>query len=103
MGDLFAPTGDDTAQINVSSSTQRVKLGDISGRLQVRFYNAGTAPVWIKFGDVTVTADTTNDIPIAAGLTGGFTVPPIAGGSLYVAAIAAGATGIIYFTPGTGI
>lgn len=103
MGDLFAPTGDDTANINVSSSTQRVKLGDINGRVQVRFYNAGTATVWIKFGDVTVTADTTNDIPIAPGLTGGFTVPPVVGGSLYVAAIAAGATGLIYFTPGTGI
>lgn len=103
MGDLFAPTGDDTAFIDVGAATARVKLGDINGRLQVRFYNSGTAPVWIKFGDVTVTADTANDIPIAPGLTGGFTVPPIAGGALYVAAIAAGATGKIYFTPGTGI
>jgi hypothetical protein len=100
---LFAPTGDDTANINVSSSSQRVKLGDINGELQVRFFNAGTAPVWIKFGDITVTADVTNDIPIAAGYTGGFTVPPVSGGALYVAAIAAGATGIIYFTPGVGI
>jgi hypothetical protein len=103
VSDLFAGTGDDTANISVSASSQRVKIGDINGRIQVRVYNAGTAPVWIKFGDVTVTADTGNDIPIAPGLTGGFTVNPVAGGSLYVAAIAAGATGSIYFTPGVGL
>jgi hypothetical protein len=103
MGDLFAPTGDDTALIDVGAASARVKLGDITGRLQVRIYNDGSAPVWIKFGDVTVTADMTNDIPIASKLTCGFTVPPVAGGALYVAAIAVGATGKIYFTPGTGI
>jgi hypothetical protein len=101
--DLFAPAGDDTFVIDVGAGTARVKMGDISGRLQVRIYNSGSAPAWIKFGDVTVTADMTNDIPIAPGLTCGFTVPPVAGGALYVAAIAAGATGKIYFTPGTGI
>jgi hypothetical protein len=103
MGDLFAPTGDDTAFIDVGAASARVKLGDIGGRIQVRVMNNGTATVWIKFGDITVTADTTNDIPIGPGYTGGFTVPPVAGGALYVAAIAAGATGKIYFTPGTGI
>jgi hypothetical protein len=100
---LFAPTGDDTANINVGSSSGSVKLGDVSNPIQVRVMNNGTATVWIKFGDSTVAADTTNDIPIAPGYTGGFTVNPIAGGALYVAAIAAGATGRIYFTPGTGL
>lgn len=65
--------------------------------------NNGTATAWIKFGDITVAADTTNDIPIGPNYTGGFTVPPVAGGALYVAAIAAAGTGKIYFTPGVGI
>jgi hypothetical protein len=103
VNDLFAPTRDDTANINVGSSTASVKIGDISDPIQVRVMNNGTATVWIKFGDSTVTADTTNDIPIAPGYTGGFTVNPVAGGQLWAAAIAAGATGRIYFTPGVGI
>jgi hypothetical protein len=103
VSDLFAPVGDDTFNIDVAATTARVKLGDINGRLQVRVYNDGSAPAWIKFGDSTVTADTTNDIPIGSKLTCGFTVTPVAGGALYVAAIAGGATGKIYFTPGTGI
>src|SRR5689334_18533531 len=99
MGDLFAPTGDDTANIDVGATSARVKLGDITGRLQVRYVHDGTATVFIKFGDSTVVADMTNDVPIRAGTTGGFTVPPVAGGALYVAAIAAGAgAGKIYFT-----
>lgn len=101
--ELFSPTGDDTAQINVGASSGRVKLGDMSGPIQIRFMNNGTATVWIKFGDVTVTADTTNDIPVAPGYTGGFTIIPPTSGPLYVAAIAAASTGIIYFTPGVGI
>lgn len=100
----FAPTGDDTANIDVAATTGRVKLGDIVGPLQVRIFNAGTATAWIKFGDVTVTADTTNDIPVGSGVTEVLSVnPPVTGGALYVAAIAAGATGKIYFTPGVGI
>lgn len=98
----FAPTGDDTAQITVGAATARVKIGDVVGEIQVRVMNNGTATAWIKFGDVTVTADTTNDIPVGPGATAIFSIPPIAGGALYAAAIAAGATGIIYFTPGVG-
>jgi hypothetical protein len=62
--------------------------------------NNGTATAWITFGDNTVTAVATSGLPVGPGVTEVLTVPIIA--PLYVAAIAAGSTGKIYFTPGMG-
>jgi len=99
---LFQADDGATKSISVSSSSQAVQLESVSEAIQVRVYNAGTATVWIRFGGSAVTAASATDIPIAAGYTGGFSVGA-AGSTIYVAAIAAGSTGSIYFTPGEGI
>jgi hypothetical protein len=84
--------------ITVSASSQRVALNAGNGmRSDVRVVNHGTAKVAIRFGDSTVTADFSTDMTVAAGVT---EVLKLSG--THVAAIAAGATGVIEFTPGTG-
>ena len=94
----FRPSGGATVNIDVAATTANVAL--TSGAAQ-RVMNNGSATAWIAFGaDNTVTAAVASGIPVAAGATEVLT-PPI--GSTYVAAIAAGSTGKIYFTPGTGI
>ncbi len=97
----FTPVTAGTVNIDVSGSSQRVSLA-LTNANQVRIYNDGTATVWIDFGDSTITASTTASMPFPAGAVEDVT-PPNCGTTLYVAAIAAGATGKIYFTPGTGI
>jgi hypothetical protein len=66
--------------------------------------NNGSATVWVGFGDSNVTASLTADIPIGPGQERVFEGinNGAAGGDLYAAAIAAGATGKVYFTPGRG-
>jgi hypothetical protein len=100
---LFRAARNATANISVSSSTQRVLVANSAGQLQVRVMNNGTATVWIAFGDVTITTSTTTGVPIGPGQVAGFTIASHNGGEVYAAAIAAGSTGSIYFTPGTGI
>lgn len=105
----FAPDSGTTANIDVSSSSQRVSVGPAIGTnaladwVTVRVTNLGTAAAWINSGDVTVTATTSNiPIPLAPFTeVMRFRVP--ATGQLYIAAIAAGSTGKIYFTPGIGV
>lgn len=87
-----------TKSIVVSSSSQSVSLAISGGPRQVRVMNDGTATVWIAFGVSGVTASASADAPIAAGATEVFTIPDL-GVTIYAAAIAAGATGTIYFTP----
>jgi hypothetical protein len=99
----FNATTDATVNIDVSSSTQRVKLTRSDGCLEMRVYNAGTQDVWIKVGDSTVTADSTKNMPIPAGAVEVLNVIPPRSDDIYVAAIAAGSTGKVYFTPGVGI
>lgn len=98
----FTPRSDSTVNIDVSSSSQSAKVCDDNGDVDVRVMNNGSATAWIKFGGSGLTADTTNDIPVGPGVTEVLRAPPL-GGALYVAVIAAGSTGKIYFTPGSGI
>ncbi len=86
-----------TVNIDVSSSSQRVQIPNNNS--SVRVMNNGTATVWIAFGDVTVTASLATGIPVGPGVTEVLRLP----NASYVAAIAAGSTGKIYFTPGEGI
>ena len=86
-----------TVNIDVSSSSQRVAIPNNNS--SVRVVNNGTATVWIAFGDVTVTASLTTSMPIGPGV---IEVLRLSNAG-YVAAIAAGSTGKIYFTPGEGI
>lgn len=93
---LFKATGD-TVNIDVAASSARIALG-VPGPA-IRVMNNGTATAWIKFGDVTVAATLAAGIPVGPGVT---EVQGIPVDATHVAAIAAGATGKIYFTPGTG-
>jgi hypothetical protein len=99
----FRPTMDATTNIDVGASSARVKVTSGDGEVCVRIMNNGSATAWITAGDVSVTADTTNDIPIPSGGVEVMTLKAPDGSALYIAAIAAGATGKIYFTPGWGI
>ena len=94
----FRPTGGATVNIDVASSTANVAL--TSGIAQ-RIMNDGTATVWIKFGpDNTVAATLAAGMPVGPGVHEVIT-PPC--DSTHVAVIAAGSTGKVYFTAGTGI
>ena len=99
MANAFLPVAGKTVNINVSSSSQEVRLGNPDS---IRIMNNGTATVWVDFGINSATATTTASMPVGPGVTEVVRYQSN-GGPLYVAAIAAGATGIIYFTPGNGI
>jgi hypothetical protein len=95
----FTPLGD-TVNIDVSSSNQAVLIDADGGSSSVRVMNNGTATVWIKFGETSPTAAVATSIPVGPGVTEVFTPPNRV---VYAAAIAAGSTGKVYFTPGAGI
>lgn len=99
----FRPTSKTTTSIAVAASSSSVKLTDDPGDLSVRVMNNGTATAWISFDGPGAVATTTQDIPIPAGGVEVFTAQATAGNSLYVAAIAQGPTGNIYFTVGMGL
>lgn len=97
-----ARLGTPTVNIDVASTTARVSLGlgVTRSMRQLRVMNDGTATAWIEFGDSSVTAALVSSVPIGSGVTEVLTVTD---GVTHVAAIAAGATGKIYFTPCDGI
>lgn len=100
---MRAFSGGSTATITVSAASQRVLVGKRASAAQVRICNLGSATVWIKAGDSSVTAAVT-DMPIPPnGFTEIQTFSPGVPGDLYIAAIAAAATGDIAFTLGEGI
>ena len=69
----------------------------------MRIVNNGIATVWLSFGDSTITASLSTSLPIGPGVHEVLTMSPGRNGDLYIAAIAAAATGTIYFTPGEGL
>jgi hypothetical protein len=92
-----------TVNIDVSGTAQSVQITKNPGIRQIRVMNNGTATVWIKFGKATGDAATVAaDVPVGPGVTEVLTAK-IDGGPVWVSAIAAGATGKIYFTPGVGL
>lgn len=97
----FAPKAAATVNIDVSAVSQAVALGAVLGETQIRVMNNGSATVWINFGVSTVTATLAAGIPIGPGVTEVLTIRT--GAAPYVAAIAAAASGKIYFTPGSGV
>jgi len=92
-----------TVNVDVSNASQRVLVSKGRGPQQIRWKNDGSATVWIRFGDSTVTADTATAMPVGSGDCEVQTVLAPYNGDVYVAAIAAASTGKIYFTPGAGI
>lgn len=104
-GQPFKPRGNAmTVNIDVSASSQNVLVATTAGAGVVRIYNAGSAPVWIEFVSTSSgAAAVATGMPIAPGSVEVLTATTRATDPLYVAAIAAAATGKIYFTPGEGI
>ena len=103
MSAPFLPASGKTVNIDVGAASARVALAGAGIRSQIRVYNGGTASVWIEFGDVTVAAGVATSIPIPAGAIEILTLPELGMAAPYVAAIAAAATGKVYFTPGLGV
>lgn len=96
----FAPTAD-TVNVAVSAASQTVNLGRPD---QVRVMNNGSATVWCRLGASGITVSASNGFPVAPGATEVISVPAkFASADVFAAVIAGGATGSIYFTPGTGI
>lgn len=94
----FMPEGP-TVNISVTSSSQSITLGAGGSAKSVRIMNNGTATVWVNFGATGVTAALATSIPVGPGVTEVLTAPENLTAT-FVAAIAAGSTGSIYFTPG---
>lgn len=99
----FSPSAGRTVNIDVSGSNQTVKVADDGRRREVRVMNNGTATVWITFGTSSAVASLTTSWPVGPGVTEVINVCNKSNEALYAAAIAAGSTGKIYFTPGIGI
>ncbi len=99
----FVPYPAATVNVDVAATTASVSLAvNPSTPMQVRVMNNGTATAWVNFGVSGVTAVLATSFPVGPGVTEVLTLQP-QGAILYAAAIAAGSTGKIYFTPGTGI
>lgn len=99
--EAFHGINNGTVQITVSASSQAVKITDGASMKQIRVVNDGTATVWIAFGGSTVTTASTTGMPLRAGSDYIFSAQP-ENGTLYIAAIAAAATGKVYATWGSG-
>ncbi len=91
-----------SVRINVSASSQSTLITPTPGVRQVRVMNDGSATVWLAFGGSAVTATVATGLPLPAGAVEVLTIKK-SDGPIYAAAIAAGATGYVYFTPGSGI
>lgn len=98
----FTPKPAGTVAISVSASSQAQLVASEPGVRQIRVMNNGSATVWIDFGGSTVSTTAATGIPVPPGAIEVLTVKK-SDGPIYAAAIAAAATGSIYFTPGTGI
>ena len=99
----FAPLPAGTVNIDVSSSSGRVAITGTAEN--IRIFNDGTATAWVTFGNASVTAAVATGMPVGPGVCEvvGLALSNVNRDTLNVAAIAAGATGKIYFTPGAGI
>ena len=105
MSAAFTPTGN-SATIAVAATTANVAVGGTNRFAfdTIRVMNNGTATAWIAIGAASVTVAAASGIPVPPG---GVEVLGVAdslqAAQVYVAVIAAAATGSLYFTPGTGI
>ena len=99
----FAPIPAGTVNIDVSGTSARVALTGTAD--DIRIFNDGTATAWVTFGNASVTAALATGMPVGPGVCEvvGLDLSNVNRDTLNVAAIAAGATGKIYFPPGAGI
>jgi hypothetical protein len=97
----FCPNDASTVNIDTSSSSQSIQVStSVPSGQQVRVMNNGSATAWIRFGSTAPTVTLAAGMPVGPGVTEVFTVNA---GPIWAAAIAAGSTGKIYFTPGSGV
>lgn len=88
-----------TQIISATTASSSVTFaGALKNMRQVRIYNAGSATVFIKMGQVTATAAVT-DMAIPSGAVEVFDM----GNSDTVAAITASSTATVYVTTGLGV
>jgi hypothetical protein len=87
-----------TVSLAVTGTTGRVAVAVDAYNSAIRVYNAGTVPVFINCGDVTVTAVLATSVPVAPG-----SVEVLGCGKGYIAGIVTTGTATIYLTPGAGI
>lgn len=92
----FTPGGSVTLPATTSSAN--VALPTLKGNQALIYAPAANAAAFIKFGDSTVAAATT-DIAIPPGFNRIFTIPS---GATHVAAITGASTATLYFTTGDG-
>lgn len=97
----FTPKPAGTVNIDVGAGSANVLVSATPGVRQIRVMNNGTATAWVELGKSGVTASATTGFPVPAGAIEVLTVK--VDGPIYAAAIAAAATGKIYFTPGSGV
>lgn len=92
------------AKVTATSVSARVALPPDSGCNQVLFYNAGTVPVIVAFGDVTVVAV----VPAATFSNLGVAIAPGAvmvitrGGATHLGFITESSTAALYLNAGGG-
>ena len=91
----FSPAA--TVSLAATTTTGRVQLTGIGTTVEVQ--NPGTTTAFLKFGDSTVTAATT-DYPLLAGQAKLIVRNPT--DQTYVAGIMASGTATLYFTTGDG-
>lgn len=100
----FEPDAGSTKKITVSSASQSVSLPTRAGRNQVRIFNNGTATVWVAIGAAGGSVTLANGMPIGPNqFTEVVSVTAPNSTALSAYAIAAAATGDIYFTVGGGL
>jgi hypothetical protein len=97
----FKPDAGATVNITVSAASQSIQVSPILGNSTIRAFNNGTATVWVAFGPTGLVVTTANGMPIGPGQSICVTVDNHVVAQ-FAAVIAAGATGIVYFTPGIG-
>lgn len=97
----FAPRKDQTKTLSAGTTTANVQVLDnatSSSNWNAYIYNAGTVAAYISWGGASVTASTSNGLPIPPGT---FQVLTLNGA--YIAAITASGTATLYITEGSGI
>lgn len=92
----FMPNGQVSVSATATITSARLALDQYSNAVRLR--QAGTAEVYIQFGDSTVTA-TTSHMPVGSGSTELFSK----GAATHVAFITAAGTASLTFTSGEGI
>lgn len=93
MNKVFGPAGP-TTTLAATTTTSRVALPSRN----IRIYNGGSNPVFVRFGDSTVTAAAANAMPLPAGGVEVFNHAD----ATHLAAIYASGSGTVYITPGEG-